>query len=170
MPVLVGSRRPNTLQAGLLYLTNNAGTALVGLSPSPCLRRVKRLEREGHIETYRAILQRDRVGLGLTVFVTVKIEGHATEQALALEDALIAMPEVTACHMTSGETDYLLEVTVPDREAYQAFLSILAVYDPSLMLLCLVLIVPATLLNTAYAKRTLRLSAHLHDVLEREVK
>ena len=50
----------------------------IGLSPSPCLRRVKRLEREGYIEAYRATLQRNRVGLGFTVFVDVKIEGHAT--------------------------------------------------------------------------------------------
>jgi len=103
-------------------LSNTELSARVGLSPSPCLRRVKRLEREGFIETYRAILQRDRVGLGLTVFVTVKIDGHADARADALQDALVAMPEVTACHMTSGEADYLLEVTVPDRQRYQAFL------------------------------------------------
>jgi Lrp/AsnC family transcriptional regulator, leucine-responsive regulatory protein len=103
-------------------LSNTQLSALVGLSPSPCLRRVKRLEREGYIEGYRAILQRDRVGLGLTVFVTVKIDGHADARADALQDALVAMPEVTACHMTSGEADYLLEVTVPDREHYQSFL------------------------------------------------
>jgi Lrp/AsnC family leucine-responsive transcriptional regulator len=103
-------------------LSNTQLSALVGLSPSPCLRRVNRLEREGYIEAYRAILQRDRVGLGLTVFVTIKIEGHADERADAFQDALIAMPEVTACHMTSGEADYLVEVVVPDREHYQAFL------------------------------------------------
>ena len=55
----------------------------VGLSPSPCLRRVNRLEREGYIETYRAMLGRKRVGLGLSVFVGVKIEGHADERAIA---------------------------------------------------------------------------------------
>jgi Lrp/AsnC family transcriptional regulator, leucine-responsive regulatory protein len=103
-------------------LSNTQLSALVGLSPSPCLRRVNRLEREGYIEVYRAILQRDRVGLGLTVFVTIKIEGHADERADAFQDALIAMPEVTACHMTSGEADYLVEVVVPDREHYQTFL------------------------------------------------
>jgi len=94
----------------------------VGLSPSPCLRRVKRLEREGYIESYRAVLQRDRVGLGFTAFVQVKIEAHADLRADALQDAMVAMPEVVACHMVSGESDYLLEVVVPDRESYQAFL------------------------------------------------
>jgi Lrp/AsnC family leucine-responsive transcriptional regulator len=94
----------------------------VGLSPSPCLRRVKRLEREGYIEAYRAMLGRDRIGLGLTVFVGIKIEGHANARADPFEKAIRAMPEVVACHMVSGEADYLLEVVVPDLQHYQRFL------------------------------------------------
>jgi Lrp/AsnC family transcriptional regulator, leucine-responsive regulatory protein len=94
----------------------------VGLSPSPCLRRVKRLEHEGYIEGYRAALRRDRVGLGFSVFVGVKIEGHANERALVFEKAVISMTEVLACHLISGEVDYLLEVVVPDLEGYQQFL------------------------------------------------
>jgi len=94
----------------------------VGLSPSPCLRRVKRLEREGYIEGYRAALRRDRVGLGFSVFLGVKIEGHANERALKFEEAVIAMPEVIACHLVSGDADYLLEVVVPDLDHYQRFL------------------------------------------------
>ena len=103
-------------------LSNHQLAERIGLSPSPCLRRVKRLESEGYIESYRAVLQRDRVGLGFTAFVTVKIEGHADLAADALQDAIVAMPEVVACHMVSGDLDYLLEVVVPDRESYQAFL------------------------------------------------
>jgi Lrp/AsnC family transcriptional regulator, leucine-responsive regulatory protein len=94
----------------------------VGLSPSPCLRRVNRLEREGYIESYRAVLGRKRIGLGLTVFVGVKIEGHADDRATTFEEGVVAMPEVIACHMIAGEVDYLLEVTVPDLDAYQQFL------------------------------------------------
>jgi len=94
----------------------------VGLSPSPCLRRVKRLEQEGYIEAYRAILKRHRIGLGLTVFIGVKIEAHADERADALQDAIIAMPEVIACHMVSGDIDYLLEVVVSDLQRYERFL------------------------------------------------
>jgi Lrp/AsnC family transcriptional regulator, leucine-responsive regulatory protein len=94
----------------------------VGLSPSPCLRRVKRLERDGYIEAYRAVLRRDRIGLGLTVFVDVKIDGHANARATKFEQAVVAMPEVAACHMVSGDADYLLEVIVPDLEHYQRFL------------------------------------------------
>ena len=103
-------------------LSNTELANVVGLSPSPCLRRVKRLEREGLIEAYRAVLHRDRLGLGFTAFVQVRIAEHADPRADALQDALVAMPEVVACHMVSGDSDYLLEVVVPDREAYQAFL------------------------------------------------
>jgi Lrp/AsnC family leucine-responsive transcriptional regulator len=94
----------------------------VGLSPSPCLRRVKRLEREGYIEGYRAALRRDRIGLGLCVFVSVKLEAHANERAVGFEQAVGAMPEVVACHLVSGDADYFLEVVVPDLEHYQRFL------------------------------------------------
>jgi Lrp/AsnC family leucine-responsive transcriptional regulator len=94
----------------------------VGLSPSPCLRRVKRLEQDGTIEAYRAMLGRTRLGLGLTVFVGVKIEAHADPRAETFQDAIVALPEIVACHMVSGEADYLLEVVVPDLEHYQRFL------------------------------------------------
>ena len=94
----------------------------VGLSPSPCLRRVKRLERDGYIEAYRAVLKRDRVGLGFSVFVGVKIKDHANDRALAFEKAILAMPEVVACHLVSGEADYFLEIVVPDLDHYQRFL------------------------------------------------
>jgi Lrp/AsnC family leucine-responsive transcriptional regulator len=94
----------------------------VGLSPSPCLRRVKRLERDGYIQGYRAMLERGRIGLGFTVFVGVKVEGHADERMHAFEVGVMAMPEVVACHMVSGEADYLLEVVVPDLAHYQRLL------------------------------------------------
>jgi Lrp/AsnC family leucine-responsive transcriptional regulator len=103
-------------------LTNVELAERVGLSPSPCLRRVKRLEREGYIEAYRAMLERTRLGLGLTVFVGVKIEGHADRRAESFQDAVVAMPEVVACHMVSGEADYLIEVVVPDLAHYRRFL------------------------------------------------
>ncbi|MEM7777913.1 MAG: Lrp/AsnC family transcriptional regulator [Pseudomonadota bacterium] len=103
-------------------LTNVELADRVGLSPSPCLRRVKRLEQAGYIEGYRAALRRDRVGLGFSVFIGVKIDGHANDKAVAFQDAVIAMPEVVSCHLVSGEADYFLEVVVPDLEHYQRFL------------------------------------------------
>jgi Lrp/AsnC family leucine-responsive transcriptional regulator len=94
----------------------------IGLSPSPCLRRVKRLERDGYIDGYRAALRRDLIGLGFSVFIGVKIDGHTNERALAFEKAVVAMPEVVACHLVSGDADYFLEVVVPDLGDYQRFL------------------------------------------------
>jgi Lrp/AsnC family transcriptional regulator, leucine-responsive regulatory protein len=103
-------------------LTNVELADRVGLSPSPCLRRVKRLVEDGCIAGYRAVLQRNRVGLSLTVFLAVKIDRHANNRALDFESVVTAMPEVVACHLVAGEADYLLEVVVPDMERYQQFL------------------------------------------------
>jgi Lrp/AsnC family leucine-responsive transcriptional regulator len=83
---------------------------------------VRRLEREGYIEGYRAALRRDRVGLGFSVFVGVKIDGHGNERALTFEKVVVEMPEVIACHLVSGDADYILEVVVPDLADYQHFL------------------------------------------------
>ena len=94
----------------------------VGLSPSPCLRRVRHLERDGYIEGYRAALNRSRIGLGLTVFVGIKLDGHADERAAGLQTAIRDMPEVVSCYIVSGEADYLLEVVVPDLAHYEQFL------------------------------------------------
>ncbi|UFW85292.1 Lrp/AsnC family transcriptional regulator [Bradyrhizobium barranii] len=94
----------------------------VGLSPSPCLRRVRRLERDGYIDGYRASLRRGRLGLGFSALLGVKINGHANDQALGFERTVVAMPEVVACHLVSGEADYLLEIVVPELEDYQRFL------------------------------------------------
>lgn len=59
------------------------------------------LEREGYIDGYRAVLRRDQIGLGLTVFLGVKIEGHANDTAVAFEEVVVSFPEVVACHMVS---------------------------------------------------------------------
>ncbi|MBI5162835.1 MAG: Lrp/AsnC family transcriptional regulator [Magnetospirillum sp.] len=94
----------------------------VGLSATPCLRRVKALEQNGIITGYRADLDRGRVGLGLTVLVGVKVDGHRDENATAIQEAFHGMPEVIACHLVSGESDFLLQVTVPDLASYERFL------------------------------------------------
>src|SRR3954469_714163 len=103
-------------------LTNVELAERIGLSPSPCLRRVKRLERDGYIDSYRAVLDRGRVGLGFTVFVGVRLEAHANDRAGSFEEAVLGMREVIACHMVSGTVDYLLEIVVPDLAHYQKFL------------------------------------------------
>jgi Lrp/AsnC family leucine-responsive transcriptional regulator len=95
----------------------------VALSPSPCLRRVRRLEEAGIVRGYRAVLDRKAVGLGLTVFVEIKVARHSLETAAALQDRLVAIPEVVACHMVSGMADFLAEVVVPDLDAYERLLT-----------------------------------------------
>ena len=103
-------------------LSNAALAERVHLSPSPCLRRVKALEEDGVIEGYRAVVGREAVGLGLTVFVEIKVEGHSDRLAEEIEAAVNAMPEVVACHIVSGAADFLLEVVVPDLRAYERLL------------------------------------------------
>lgn len=94
----------------------------IGLSATPCLRRVKALEQAGVIAGYRADLDRARIGLGLTVMVGVKVDGHQDDRATAIQEAFKAMPEVVSCHLVSGEADFLLEVVVTDLQGYEAFL------------------------------------------------
>lgn len=103
-------------------ITNAELADRIGLSATPCLRRVKALEQEGAIIGYRALLDRAKVGLGLTVMVGVKVDGHRDENARAIQEAFIGMPEVVSCHLLSGETDFLLEVLVPDLAHYEQFL------------------------------------------------
>jgi Lrp/AsnC family leucine-responsive transcriptional regulator len=90
----------------------------VALSPTPCLRRVKRLEDEGVIAFYRAELDRRKLGLGVTAFVCVNIAEHgpkATEHFLASVDAI---DEIVTCHVLSGQFDFLLEVVTPTLDHY----------------------------------------------------
>ncbi len=104
-------------------LTNVDLAQQMALSPSPCLRRVKRLEATGVVQGYRAVLDREAIGLGLTVFVEIKVERHSRENAQVLQDVLAAMPEVVSCHMVSGTADFLAEVVVADLRAYEALLT-----------------------------------------------
>ncbi len=104
-------------------LTNVELADRVGLSPSPCLRRVKRLEEEGIIKGYRAVLDRRAVSLGLTIFTEIKVDRHTRANADALQKALEAIPEVVSCHMVSGAPDFIAEIVVPDLAAYEALLT-----------------------------------------------
>jgi len=103
--------------------TNVDVAEAVGLSPSPCLRRIKRLEAEGVIRGYRAVLDRKTVGLGLTVFVEIRVEKHSKENARLHHELIAAMPEVISCHMVAGTADFFAEVVVPDLSAYERFLT-----------------------------------------------
>jgi Lrp/AsnC family transcriptional regulator, leucine-responsive regulatory protein len=103
-------------------LPNVALAEQVHLSPSPCLRRLKRLEGDGMIRGYRAILDRRKIGLGLTVFVEVKVTDHSERRAHEFELAVAAIAEIVGCHVVAGKADFLLEVVVADLAAYERLL------------------------------------------------
>ena len=103
-------------------LPNAALAERVRLSPSPCLRRLKRLEEDGTIRGYRAILDRRKVGLGLTAFVEIKVSGQSRRRAEELERAMAKIDEIVACYIVAGDADFMLEVVVPDLAAYERLL------------------------------------------------
>jgi len=94
----------------------------ISLSPSACLRRVKALESSGIIAGYRAEVSRQRAGLGLTVFIGLKVEGHSQETSSRIEGALLAIPAIVACYLVSGSFDFLVEAAVPDLASYEQLL------------------------------------------------
>jgi DNA-binding Lrp family transcriptional regulator len=93
----------------------------VALTPSPCWRRVKRLEDEGYITGYRATLSPERLGFGVTAFVSVMMESHARDLGGAFEARIAEIPEIIACHNVSGRYDFLLEVVAPDLKSFGEF-------------------------------------------------
>jgi len=96
--------------------------ARVGLSQSPCWRRIARLEREGLIRRRVALLDRDRLGLGVVVFAQVKFARGARQSLAEFEEAVRGFTEVQECFMLMGEVDFLLKVVTRDVAAYERFL------------------------------------------------
>ena len=95
----------------------------VNLSPSPCLRRVRRLEEEGVIDGYTARLNARRLGLNLMAFIQISMDKHIPERFEGFESAVANFPEVLECYLITGQAaDYLLKVVVEDMDGYQQFL------------------------------------------------
>ncbi|TWI63124.1 Lrp/AsnC family leucine-responsive transcriptional regulator [Pseudoduganella lurida] len=133
-------------------LSNQDVAEQVSLSPSPCLRRIKRLEEEGVIRQYVALLDPDKIGLGLLAYVNVRLEKHsdaaavATSTARALgalpgtvsprEDFSVAVgqwPEVVACYAMTGEMDFLLRVHVEDMDHFSRFMMATLLHHPAVL-------------------------------------
>ncbi len=93
----------------------------IGLSPSPCLRRVRRLEEAGIIRGYHADIDPRAVGRGFLAFATITLTRHERELVEAFESAVRTAPGVVECHHLAGTSDYLLRVEVADLEAYDHF-------------------------------------------------
>ena len=95
---------------------------VAGLSPSPAHRRQKLLEEDGIIRGYVALLDQDKVGLPVNVFVSVRLSAQTEDHLAAFEQAVASLPEVMECYVMSGASDYLLRVVAPDLGAYEEFL------------------------------------------------
>lgn len=93
----------------------------VGLSPSPCLRRVKQLEDDGIIEKYVALLNPQKINLGLTVFARIWLKGQDEKTVNAFVEAIQSMDEVVECQLMAGDCDFFLRIMVADLDAYRQF-------------------------------------------------
>jgi Lrp/AsnC family leucine-responsive transcriptional regulator len=110
----------NLQDDGRMSINDLAGK--VGLSPSPCLRRVRILEKSGVITRYVAVLDQRAVGLPVSVFISVKLEKQKEDLLEKFAKTIARWPEVLECYLMTGPRDYWLRVVVPDLAAYERFL------------------------------------------------
>jgi DNA-binding Lrp family transcriptional regulator len=102
-------------------ITNIALAGKIGLSPPPCLRRVRALEEAGLVTGYTALLDEVALGFSLTAFAMVRLHNQAEADLRAFENALLGWPMVREAHMLSGESDYMLKCVARDLIVFQAF-------------------------------------------------
>lgn len=102
-------------------MTNQALSEAVGLSTSPCWRRVRNLEETGVIQSYGARVDRKQVGLGVLAFIRVKIDSHNEAEAEDFSRQVSALKEVVACYSIAGDADFLLQVVASDLDSYADF-------------------------------------------------
>lgn len=93
----------------------------IGMSASPCWRRIKRLEDEKLIRGYGAQLDRKKIGLGVMVFIRVSIDSHSEAEARKFEEKVAELDFVVACYSIGGDADFLLQVVSPDLDTYAEF-------------------------------------------------
>lgn len=102
-------------------LPNNELAQRVGLSASPCLRRVKQLEETGIIEKYVALVNPQKVNLGLTVFARIWLKGQDAKTVNHFIDSVREIPEIVECQLMAGDCDFFLRIVVTDLDAYRKF-------------------------------------------------
>jgi Lrp/AsnC family transcriptional regulator, leucine-responsive regulatory protein len=103
-------------------LTNVELAARVGLSPSPCLARVRALEQSGVINRYVTLLDPAKLGLNVSMFIQVSLEKQIEPALEMFQAAISSFPEVMECYLMTGDSDYLLRVIVPDMQALEKFI------------------------------------------------
>ena len=94
----------------------------VNLTPTPCIERVKRLERQGYIKGYSAILNPEMVNAGLLVFVEIDLSHNSPDAFRRFREEARRLPEIMDCHLVSGNFDYLIKARVSDMKAYRELL------------------------------------------------
>ncbi len=104
----------------------------VGLTPTPCWKRIRRMEQEGVIIGRVVLLDPERVGLGVSVFVAIETGDHSAGWIEAFAGTVAKMPQIVECWRLGGDVDYLLRVVVPDMAAFDAFYRRLTAEVPSL--------------------------------------
>jgi Lrp/AsnC family leucine-responsive transcriptional regulator len=95
----------------------------VGLSPTPCTRRVKKLEADGYIRGYTALIDEERLGFGFSIFVSVRLDKQIDDRLMTFERAVACYQEVVDCWLMTGGFDYLLRVAVADLHEFERFLT-----------------------------------------------
>ena len=94
----------------------------VGLSSTPCWKRVKEMEAAGIIRGYTALIDREKVGLALCVIAELNLTRHNEDDVRRFEQAVAQAPQIVSCYATTGQADYVIKVLVPDIKDYEAFL------------------------------------------------
>jgi Lrp/AsnC family transcriptional regulator len=127
-PVAETSRRLDAIDRKILtVLQQDASLSVaeigdrVGLSSTPCWKRIQRLEADGVITRRVALVDQDKIGLGLSVFVSIESGDHSEAWLKTFADAVAAMPEVIEFYRMAGDVDYMLRVVVADMRAYDIF-------------------------------------------------
>ena len=95
----------------------------VGLSPTPCTRRVKKLEADGYTRGYTALIDEERLGFGFSIFVSVRLDKQIDDRLVTFERAVACYQEVVDCWLMTGGFDYLLRVAVADLHEFERFLT-----------------------------------------------
>lgn len=95
----------------------------INLSPAPCLRRIRDLETRGIIKGYNALLDADKLGWPVSVFIEIRLERQVTDDLQVFEKAIDGFPEVMECYLMTGTSDYLLRVVAKDLKSLQEFIT-----------------------------------------------
>lgn len=103
-------------------LSNQELSERIALSPSPCLRRVRQLEKSGVIKGYMAVVDQEACGLPVMAFITIRLDKQADTAIKIFEESIAEMDEVMACYLMSGNSDYMLHVLSPSLNEYERFI------------------------------------------------